>query len=277
MQNNLVNVTTTDQQIVDSMNIAGMISTVEAKDQSDPKRIVNWIRQLLDVTIKKDQEITYSYIANLSLMLYVKFPKWAFSPNTLQYVAEQSKFFPTYNELCELLPQAIDIVRKRQIHARNNTTYQKEPDFNQLSDEAKGWVNIYYNKSFRHWREGEEQQDPDIQETEKREKKYTSLMLKINPEAYEYLFPREWKAQLRTPEVIQAEKKGNWESDTGVLNTINEIEQIENITTKRIIIFGFKNAIRVHAPEWSELVEQQYPGSYAPEKEEKKKKQGYFA
>lgn len=275
MQNAIITVSTTDQHIVDRMNFAGIISTVEDKNKSDPKRIVNWIRQLLDVTVKKDQEITCSYIANLSLLLFAKFPKWAFSTNTLQYVAEQSKFFPTYKELCELLPQAISFVRQRQMNARNDTSYQQKQDFNNLNAESKVWVNIYYNKALRHWKEGEEQQDPDIQETECRENKYIALMLKFCPEAYQYLFPREWSAQIKTKEVIEAENKGTWETQEGIQNTINEIEGIPSTILKNASIRMFKKGIERYSPEWAFLVEQQYPTLYAPQKEEKK--QGFFA
>ncbi|CAI3933723.1 hypothetical protein [Commensalibacter communis] len=275
MENSLLTFAVTDQEIVEKISFGGIIPTIEKKNQADPKRIVNWIRQLLDITIKKDQEITCSFVANLSLMLYTKFPRWSFSSNTLQYIAEKSKFFPTYHDLCALLPEAVEVIRQRQLEAKNNIEYRQEEDFNKLSDEAKGWVNIYYTKVFRHWREGKEEKDLDIQETERRENQYTKLMLKFCPEAYKYLFPREWAEQLRTPEKIKVEQKGNWVTDAGVLNTIREIELIVNPIFKKQTIFHFKNAISKHAPEWVELVDEQYPGSYEEKKEEKK--QGVFA
>lgn len=275
MSNELLTLGTSSQMIVDRMNLDGILSDLDAEKKADPKKIVNWLRQLLDVTIKKDQEVTCSFIANLSLMLYAKFPKWAFSSNTLQYIAENSKFFPTYNEFCTLIPQAIDVVRQKQARAKNNIQYAKDQNFNDLSATAKGWVNIFYNKTFRGWKEENEEKKPSLEIVETRENENKKLMLRCCPEAYQFLFPKEWKEQLMTPERILAEKKGSWVSDAGVLNTIQTIETIENPSYKKQTIFHFKNAIAAYAPEWNELVEEQYPGSYAEKKEEKK--QGYFA
>lgn len=246
-----------------------MVNLVVATDQINDRRlqshILKWLRAVANLTKKSDATVNESWLSDIGQALLENLPSWVFSRKSCNYVASKYTFFPSFKEMIDSLKEWAELEdrKKSELNIEHQEAVKNAAD---LPQPTRNWVLSYVKHSGSNWTMNDTNK-PDLNEQKKREKWFEGFMKQQCPEAYKYLFPREWAEQNKTEEQKKIENQGTWVNDAGILHSIKEIETIPSPMLKAVNIRSLKKGVRKYTPEFIGLVEEQYPGSHDEEKE----------